>query len=337
MNRESISRAIEKVAGIIFGSTIWLIRLWRGVPWGTVYTILLKTLAVLLLLTLLIVSAYLGGEWLWWRLSNYIQPTQSTEKKDLVNVFVLIAGGVIAFLTASTAIGNLYVSRRNLYQQRELDERRAQDEALQAYYEQIGNLLIKHNLRGLDNNLDPVLRRRDNNLEPVRSLAQAQTLTLLRRVDAPRKGDLVRFLCGAQLITGENPIIHLRHVNIASTSLSGADLSGADLQNADLSRTALRDTDLRGADLSYANLQGANLELADLRSANLTGATLSRTNLNYAKLRGADLSYATLLGAYGDYYNLHEAKLLYTMMPNGREGFGRYGRPGRLPARAKQR
>ena len=71
------------------------------------------------------------GVWLWEVLSRYIHPKTPTEKKDLVNIFVIIAAGVVGTLTAVAALGNLYISRRNLQnardtlqQQRELDERR---------------------------------------------------------------------------------------------------------------------------------------------------------------------------------------------------------------------
>src|SRR5215216_6368382 len=197
---------------------------------------------LLLCVVLLIILALLSCEWLWWRLTDYIQPEDPTQRKDLVNVFVLIVGGVVAFLIASAAMGNLYMTRRNLGQQRELDERRAQDDALQAYYEQVGNLLTEHKLGEVQ-----------NRNHPVRLLAQAQTQTVLRRVDGKRKGDLVRFLSGGQLIGGANII-----------SLAGVDLSRADLKDANLS----------GVDLSEANLTEAGLGAANLTRANLSGANL---------------------------------------------------------------
>lgn len=230
--------------------------------------------------------AYLGGEWLWERMSNYVVPETPTERKDLLNVFVLIAAGVVGFLTALAAMLNVYMSRRNLHQQRELDERRAQDDALQAYYEQMGDLLTKHKLGETKNAEDP-----------VRLLAQAQTHTVLRRVDATRKGDLVRFLYGAALITGERPILYIR----------GAGLSNADLSRAHLRDAVLRGAYLRAANLTRANLARANLTGADLSAANLRGAYLIAADLNGADLNGADLWRADLSGA-----NLEEAN-----MPDG--------------------
>jgi uncharacterized protein YneF (UPF0154 family) len=172
-----------------------------------------QIIAVVLCICLVVVGAYLGSEWLWRQLSNYVVPETPTERKDLVNIFVLIAAGVVGSLTALAAVGNLYISRKNLRQQRELDERRAQDDALQSYYEQMGDLLTVHRLRDKKNSDDP-----------VRLLAQAQTETALRRVDATRKGGLVRFLRGAQLITGENPTIRLDRTDLSFVYLFGADL-----------------------------------------------------------------------------------------------------------------
>ena len=78
-----------------------------------------------------VTSAWLGGKWLWVELETYIRPGTATERKDLANIFVLIAAGVIGALTAIAALGNLYFSRKNLQnaqaalrQQRDLDVRR---------------------------------------------------------------------------------------------------------------------------------------------------------------------------------------------------------------------
>jgi hypothetical protein len=244
---------------------------------------------LLLCVVLLIILVLLSDEWLWWRLNDYIQPEDPTQRKDLVNAFVLIVGGVVAFLIASAAMGNLYMTRRNLRQQRELDERRAQDDALQAYYEQVGYLLTEHKLGEVQ-----------NRNHPVRLLAQAQTQTVLRRVDGKRKGDLVRFLSGGQLIGGEN-IISLAGVDLSRADLKDANLCGAVLGAANLSRA-----DLILADLSEANLTEAGLGAANLTRANLSGARLRRANLILANLSGADLSGA----------DLYEAKFASAIMPN---------------------
>jgi len=130
--------------------------------------------------------------------------------------------------------------------ERELAVQRAQDEALQAYLDQMSGLLLERDLRASKKGSE------------VRTLARARTLTVLGRLDPSRKADVIQFLVEAGLVQradGRDPII----------GLSGADLSGAPLNK----------VDLRGANLSDANLSGANLRGAFLRDANLFTANLS--------------------------------------------------------------
>jgi uncharacterized protein YjbI with pentapeptide repeats len=76
----------------------------------------------------------------------------------------------------------------------------------------------------------------------------------------------------------------------------------------------LIDTDLRGANLQEANLQeanlkGANLQEANLQEANLKGALLPVALLEEANLQGANLQEAILQGANFHRANLHKANL----------------------------
>ena len=81
--------------------------------------------------------------------------------------------------------------------ERELARERAQDEALQAYLDQMNNLLLAHNLRDSEE------------YSEVRTLARARTLTVLGRLDSSRKRAALGFLSEAQLISrpeeGKNP------------------------------------------------------------------------------------------------------------------------------------
>src|ERR671910_2386541 len=99
--------------------------------------------------------------------------------------------------------------------ERELAKERAQDEALQAYLDQMSNLLLQRNLRTSEEDSE------------VRTLARARTLTVLGRLDPSCKTAVMQFLVEADLVQRvdeRDPII----------SLSGADLSGANLRGADL-------------------------------------------------------------------------------------------------------
>src|SRR5215211_5825407 len=119
--------------------------------------------------------------------------------------------------------------------ERELAVQRTQDEALQAYLDQMSTLMLEKDLRNSEEDSE------------VRTLARARTLTVLGRLDTSRKEEVMQFLVEADLVRGvdgRDPII----------GLSGADLSGADLSGASLS----------GASLSGANLSGAELGVARL-------------------------------------------------------------------------
>jgi uncharacterized protein YjbI with pentapeptide repeats len=109
-----------------------------------------------------------------------------------------------------------------------------------------------------------------------RTDARVRTLDVLGQLDGNRKGQLLRFLYEAHLITDTDII-----------SLSGADLTGANLSW----------TYLTGANLIEANLTGANLIKVHLAGAHLEMATMTRAYLNGADLRGANMSLAGLSGA----------------------------------------
>jgi uncharacterized protein YjbI with pentapeptide repeats len=215
--------------------------------------------------------------------------------------------------------------------ERELAEQRAQDEALQAYLDQMSNLLLERNLREAAKDSE------------VSTLARARTLTVLSRLDSARKQRLVQFLYEAGLLHQEKPVIdltgadlsgidlHLNNlsgggtfmINVARTRIysldrsqprKAANLSGAILSDANLEDAVLNYTDLSEADLRDANLRNATLHETDLFSANLSDADLSHAllgdaDLALADLSGADLSHALLGGADLSYADLSDADL----------------------------
>ena len=168
---------------------------------------------------------------------------------------------------------------------RELEESRTLEERLQTYFDRMTELM-----------LDKGLRRSEPGAE-VRDIARVRTLTVLRGLDGERKGDLLRFLREADLITAtNNSILMLDGADLSQADLFCAILRDANLRGANLSGANLSGADLRGADLREARLSGANL-YANLRGANLSGAELSNADLRDARLRGADLRGANLRGA----------------------------------------
>jgi uncharacterized protein YjbI with pentapeptide repeats len=203
-----------------------------------------------------------------------------------------------------------------LQKKRELDveHERAQDETLQGYLEQMGQLLLDKNR--------PLLRRvkeegevQDDQVQ-ARAFARALTVTVLGRLDATRKRSVLQFLHESDLdldLRGAD----LRDADLRQTTLGGANLRGVNLQGANLSSVNLRRATLRNADLSGANLRGADLYKADLscfvdeekrgrRRTSLRSADLRGAKLRKAHLEGVDLTDAKLEGArmpFGGYYD----------------------------------
>ena len=209
------------------------------------------------------------------------------------------------------------VEQRRLEAAQHIEEQRAQDEALQTYLEQMGQMLLDK---------DRPLRQSKEGDE-VQLLARARTVTILRRLDSARNRDILQFLREARLVPSNRYDIqehivkldasnlseaNLKGANLDSFSLQGTDLSGADLRDAYLAWSFLHNAKLNGANLRGANLHGdpdqsgddADLSDADLSDANLSEADLSYDNLSSANLQGANLTDAVLRGA-----NLSNAKV----------------------------
>jgi hypothetical protein len=183
---------------------------WRPTPRQALWAI-----RIAIVLSLLIAIGYPYGIILW-------------DWAKLLIVPAVIAGGGLGF------------NAQQREREQQLANERAQDEALQAYLDQIGQLLLDK---------DPSLRQAKEDDE-VRTLARARTLTVLARLDGERKGSIVRFLSESTLIQKEEGA-HEEHVlSQPVISLSGADLIGANLSRAELSGAYLRGVELRGAKLS---------------------------------------------------------------------------------------
>ena len=149
--------------------------------------------------------------------------------------------------------------------------------ALQAYINNMSELLLHENLRGSAEDAE------------VRKIARVRTLTVLPRLDKVRKRSVLLFLHESELIDKDKPIVNL---------------NGADLSDADLGRTNMNPAYWSHANLYRANLWGAYLDDADLSHADLQGAklnptTLMGTTLKNAQLQKADLSEADLTGIQG--------------------------------------
>ena len=233
----------------------------------------------------------------------------------VVPAVLLIIGFVLA--TAQENIQQQAEESRALAQ-RDAEEQRAQDAALQAYLEEMGSMLIDEDLRSSEEG------------DELRTLARARTLPVLERLDGARKGRVLQFLSESDLISKGDPVVDLDKANLTEVSWERASLKDTDLSGAVMNYAYLPSADLRGADLSRslpdhtihpgedprdvlpAVAGGTSLSAADLRGANLRGALLRGTNLAEADLskhgpQPADLSNADLQLVFLVRANLSEA------------------------------
>src|SRR5919107_1570427 len=152
--------------------------------------------------------------------------------------------------------------------ERELAEQRAQDEVLQAYLDQMSQLILDRNLLEVEQGV-----RVHEPGDPVHTLAQARTSTVILRLDAEHNESVTHFLITSGLAVRSKASARLlRGSTLSDATLSGAHLTNADLSGAHLTNADLSESNLFGADLSEANLIGADLSRADLGEANLFGA-----------------------------------------------------------------
>jgi hypothetical protein len=217
------------------------------------------------------------------------------------------------------------LEERRAKAERELAEQRAQDEALQAYLDQMSQLILDRKLLEVEQGV-PVHEPGD----PVHTLAQARTSTAILRLDAKHNESVTHFLINSGLSVRTKDSVRLlrgstlSHATLSGAHLPNADLGDADLIGADLSNALLLNANLIGADLSGADLSNALLDNADLVAhlphADLSGADLIGADLSEANLFSADLSDANLIGADLSRSVLDNANLSNAVLDNANLG-----------------
>jgi uncharacterized protein YjbI with pentapeptide repeats len=243
--------------------------------------------------SLAVSGSIFGGYVFGWEWTGLVKDTNFHKRTLWDWMQLLIIPAVLA------GVG-LWFNRQQREQELQTADRRAQDEALQAYLDQMSGMLIPYS-----KDLPSLYKARPG--DSLSSVARARTLTVLPRLDGDRKARVVQFLYESGLIAKGRPILDLGGADLSRANLSGAYLIYANLDRANLSGaylgrillggSKLRKADLRGADLYRANLAEADLSDGNLRGADLRDAILEDANLSYADLRRADLRGADLRGA----------------------------------------
>jgi pentapeptide repeat protein len=119
----------------------------------------------------------------------------------------------------------------------EVERQRAQDEALQAYIDQIGQLLLDKD-RPLLKPATASEPRTETDGDEVRTLARARTLTVLPRLNGERKRSVLQFLYESHLVIKGHVVVALRRADLRGAELSATNLREAHLTDAYLHAAA---------------------------------------------------------------------------------------------------
>jgi hypothetical protein len=204
----------------------------------------------------------------------------------LVGAFAIPVGG--GFLIAW---GGFKFNQKQRERDEIIENKQAQDSAIQAYLDQMSDLLVNQHLRSLPNGSD------------IHKLAEARTLEVLLGLDSERKRRPLKLVYGLGLITD------LRGANLTNVDLSDANLSGANLLPYDeqypakLSLHNLRDHALPSVDYLHSLAKHRSAELKRLRGLpsrqthSLRNRLLGRKPITFTNLTDTKLANANLAGA----------------------------------------
>jgi uncharacterized protein YjbI with pentapeptide repeats len=219
---------------------------------------------------------------------------------------VLITGAINTYIANKDRVAQQELQIFNDQRQRELEQDKARETALQAYLTDIGDLILDKS---------SPLRESQAGGEASR-LARAKTLTVLQGLDGARKRILIQFLKEEELINKPDPIVDLAGADLSYAQLVGVDkdrnqffMNDTNLAAANLYRANMKNSVLDGANLSRANLTEADLLASNLDETNLEGSNLTKANLRRCRLARADLSNARLEGATLEAVDLYGADL----------------------------
>jgi hypothetical protein len=178
-----------------------------------------------------------------------------SDNAALIGALVAL-GGVFTAQMVSIALDD-----RRSFEARDLEAQRAQESALQNYFEAVGELLIEKPLH------------RASPGDSLSAVVRAQTLSVLEGGLSPdRKRILLLFLYESELISTPKPVVslvaaRLLNVNLRGAILAEAHLRGAYLRGANLSRAILDRANLSGA-------AGITTEELEQQTRSLEGAIL---------------------------------------------------------------
>jgi Pentapeptide repeats (8 copies) len=243
--------------------------------WRTIGRRVLRTSFVLAALVLGLALAYIiySGYRHGWGWTGLVKDTPYPKRTLWDWLDLLIVPVVLA-------IGGYWFTLSDSRRTREQADHRREEDVLQAYLDQMWQLLLDKDLRSTSKANSNSEARTAARSEAL-TAAQVSTLTTLERI---HHADKKRLIVITFLWMWQRSLLKRQDTVVI---LEGANLEGADLHEVDLGGADLKGADLKGANLKGANLKGAKLEGAKLSKSKLSGADLSNAQVSDAQLKQA--------------------------------------------------
>ena len=163
-----------------------------------------------------VVLIRVGQHYQWTGFGESVQPKPDNQEEiqprktlwDWLQLFIipLALAAIGLWFAAQQDAHQQQIEKKRAMSDRQIEEQRAQDAALQAYLDQMSQLMLAGDLRDSKEGSE------------VRTLAQARTRTILTRLDGRRKGSVVQFLYEASLIDKKHPVISLTQCRSCPTA-----------------------------------------------------------------------------------------------------------------------
>jgi len=237
---------------------------------------------VVVLAVVFVVAAYL---WRWEWAGFAADPESGRPSKtlwDWLQLFVIPLGLAAVAFALNAAQSNREQKRADQRAgvDRQIAADRRQEDALSAYLQQMSDLMLQRDL--LSSERKPA----------VVAVARTLTLSVLPRLDAPRKSVVLRFLAEGGLL---KPVRKVGlDYKVGLVNMDGADLRGVAITNGRLEEADLSHSDLRGADFTGTELVNVSMSDADVRGANFSEGFQYASDFQNANLTGADFHHSLL-------------------------------------------
>jgi hypothetical protein len=135
--------------------------------------------------------------------------------------------------------------------ERDISTDRQHEEALQAYFDMMMELVVSDINKGIKTNKN------------IQSMARVRTLILLNQLDGKRKGYVLEFLNESKLIEVDNPVIDLYGADFSGMRLSETNIKNANLQGVKFRRAILNKVNFNNSSFHEANIYDAMFALCE--------------------------------------------------------------------------